>query len=552
MGIITLVWAVQSFDRAAEQRKGKANTDQIYLIHADRLYFNENINSRAQFLVGNVTFEHHGAKMYCDSALYYKEDKSFDAYGHVRMVQGDTLSMTGKVLHYDGITLVAHVGQDVVLKHRQTTLYTDTLDYFRKNPAMGREENVGVYNEGGKLIDQGNQLTSTIGYYYPDSRQSEFYYNVRLVKPLPPEKPEYTLESDTLFYNTKTTVSHVKGPSNLDHDDTHIYTENGYYTSNTDQAYLLNQSLVQQREKTLYGDSLHYDGKTHDSKAFGNITYRDSESKNMFTGDYGMYNDSTGYAEAADKAVCIDYSQNDTLYMHADTFKLFTYYIDTDSMYRLVHAYNHVKSYRVDMQAICDSMVFDSRDSIATLYLTNDQHPVVWQQNDQIFGEEIRVWLNDSTMDSVHVVGQAMMVEQLRERDSIHFNQVSGDMMYSYFRDGEMYQNQVDKNVRLNYYPFDSDSLMMGMVHISECAKMIMHMKDKKMEKIWMPATKGKMYPLDQIPQEDRHLKNFHWLAYLRPLGKDDVLVWREIHADARMTRKQGGSAPTSVRKVKQ
>ena len=54
--------------------------------------------------------------------------------------------------------------------------------------------------------------------------------------------------------------------------------------------------------------------------------------------------------------------------MHADTFKIFTFNINTDSVYRKIHAYNKVRAYRVDAQAVCDSLVYNSQDSCMTMY----------------------------------------------------------------------------------------------------------------------------------------------------------------------------------------
>jgi len=75
----------------------KPSDSRVHLLHADRLYFNERIHPTAQFLVGDVRFEHEGTLMWCDSALFYEATNSFDAFGNVRMRQGDTLSLTGIV-----------------------------------------------------------------------------------------------------------------------------------------------------------------------------------------------------------------------------------------------------------------------------------------------------------------------------------------------------------------------------------------------------------------------------------------------------------------------
>lgn len=71
---------------------------------------------------------------------------------------------------------------------------------------------------------------------------------------------------------------------------------------------------------------------------------------------------------AADNTLVIDYSQEDTLYIHDDTLKLFTSHIDTDSMYRKVHVCYKARVYREDLQAVCDSLVFSTEDPRMTMY----------------------------------------------------------------------------------------------------------------------------------------------------------------------------------------
>ncbi len=492
--------------------KRKPSDSRVHLLHADRLYFNQIQHPTAQFLVGNVRFEHEGTLMYCDSALFYEATNSFDAFGNVRMRQADTLSLVSDILYYDGLDQMARARQNVVLKHREMTLFADSLDYDRLY-------GVGYFFEGGRLVDKDNELTSDWGEYTPSTREAVFNYNVRLVNPLPPKEAKSVLISDTLHYNSRTGIAHVLGPSNIDHGDNHIYTEDGYYHSKSDVSYLLNRSIMQNGYKVLVGDSLCWDSNEKIGKAFGHVVYTDTLNKNKFTGNYALYNDSTGYAEAADSAVLIDYSQRDTFYAHADSFFLYTYHLDTDSMYRMIHAYNRVRAYRVDVQAVCDSMVYDGRDSCTTMY----KDPIIWQEGQQLLGEEIKIWRNDSTIDSVYVINQALSVERI---DSIHYNQVASSVMHSYFENGELSLNVADKNVYVNYYPFDDDSLMIGMNH-TETSQMKLYMKDRKVDKIWMPSASGVMYPLFLIPPKELYLDNFAWFDYIRPLDKDDIFNWR-------------------------
>ena len=267
-------------------------------------------------------------------------------------------------------------------------------------------------------------------------------------------------------------------------------------------------------------------------------------NKNMLLGDYCYYNDSTGYAMATDSAVAIDFSQKDTMYMHADTFKLYTFYMDTDSMYRQVRGYHKVRSYRMDVQSVCDSLVFDSRDSCITMY----RDPIVWNGGQQVLGEVIKIFLNDSTIDYIHVIDQTLSVERI---DSVHYNQVAGKEMTSYFRDGEMYETWVNGNVYVDYYMFDDDSLMIGL-NYTETSELKLFMKDRKMDKIWMPAATGTIYPVLMIPPEKLYLSNFAWFDYIRPLNKDDIFVWRPKKAGTELKSSYKYKAPLqSLDKIK-
>lgn len=486
--------------------------EKVRLVHTDKLYFNDRIHREAQFLVGNVQFEHDGVLMYCDSALFYEASNSFDAYGNVKVNQGDTLTLVGDEMYYKGLEQLAHVRHNVVLTHRETVLYTDSLDYDRLY-------DLGYFFDGGRLTDQDNELTSDWGQYCPGTREAVFNYNVKLVNPAPPAEPKSILISDTLHYNTETAIAHITGPSNIENGENHIYSELGYYNTKTKEANLLNRSLLSNQGKKLIGDSIVWDGEKEHGKAYGNIEYTDVVNKNIFLGNYCFYDDKQGYAEAADSAVVIDFSQRDTMYVHADSFRLYTYHMDTDSMYRKLHAYHHVRAFRIDVQAVCDSMVYDGTDSCLTMY----KDPILWQMGQQLLGEEIKAFLNDSTMDSIQVLRQSLTVEQL---DSIHYNQVSGSEMHSYFQDGQIYLTTVHGNVLVNYYPFDDDSLMIGMNH-TETTEMKLYLKDRQLKKIWMPGASGTLYPVPLIPPNELYLENFAWFDYIRPTDKNDIFVWR-------------------------
>ncbi len=504
MSILCLLVCTGSYGQ--RKSRGKYTDSRIHLIHADLLYKTPS-DPRAEILVGNVQLTHEGCVLNCDSARYYRDDNSFDAFGKVKMTQGDTLKLTSDTLFYDGYGLQAHARGKVVLTHRKSKLTTSKLDYDRMY-------GVGMYIDGGTLYDGDNVLNSNWGQYTPSTHEAYFTDNVDLTN------PKFKLVSDKLYYYTNTEVARIVSPTNVTtNDGTFVYGEAGDYDTKRGTAFLLNRSYIIKDMRKIVGDSLHYDKDTGISEAFGNVIITDDENQCALQGDYCWYQDSTGNALATGRAVAMEYSSPDTMYVHGDTLKMFTFNLDTDSVYHNMHAYKHVRMFRNDVQAVCDSLVSLELDSCTYLY----GQPILWNEQQQVFGEEIRVYNNDSTVDWVHILRQAMTIERL---DSVSYNQVSSREMKCYFKNGEMERNEADGNVYVVYFMNEDDGTRIGM-NYTETSELKLYMENKKVKKIWMPAATGTMYPDLKIQEDRRYLSGFAWFDYIRPLNKDDIYEWR-------------------------
>ena len=516
---------------ASAARPKKRLSERIYLVHADNLRYNEFEEPNAQRLSGKVHFRQSGMDMYADSAVFFQSTNSVEAFGHVRINQADTLSLKGDHLFYDGEALLAQMRNKVVLRHRNQVLTTDSLNFDRLY-------SVGYFFNGGKLIDGQNELTADWGEYFTGEQKASFNFNVRL------HNPKFTLTTDTLHYNVRTKWADVQGPSNIYHGNDMVYTERGYYNSERDIYRLSNRSKrtevyrnavirknkVIDFESKLLGDSLVYE-KNGMMKVFGHAFYEDRKNRGQMKGDYGEYNENLGIAMATGHALAKEYSRGtDTLFVHADTLRLYSFDInsnlpktqDTKNVYRVLHGYFHVRSFRQDVQAVCDSLIYNSKKQLLTLY----RDPIVWSDNRQVLGEEINVFTNDSTVDSIHVDRQALLVEQLNTDSAIVYNQITGQQMRSYFVRGQMDHNEVEGNVRIVYYPLEKDSVLENVLY-AETSKLRMTLQNKKLKRIWGPATTGTVYPVHLAPSDKTQLENFAWFDYIRPLNKSDLFQWR-------------------------
>jgi lipopolysaccharide export system protein LptA len=492
----------------AQEKNKNEQKKRVDLLHADKGQIDKLLRPDVQVLTGSVKFRHDSMYMYCDSALVYEKLNSIEAFDNVRMEQGDTLFIYADYLYYDGISQIAMLRNNVKMINRNTELTTDSLNYDRLY-------DLGYYFEGGMLTDEENILTSDWGEYSPATKLAVFNHEVQL------ENPRFTLTSDTLKYDTQSKIATILGPSDIVSDNNHIYSERGIYNTSSDQAELLDRSVLTNEGKQLTGDSLFYDRHAEYGEAFENVQLNDTVNKNMLTGNYCFYNEHTGEAFATNHALATDYSQGDSLFIHADTLRMITHYQETDSMYRIMKAYYKVRMYRTDVQGVCDSLVYNSKDSCITMY----EDPVLWNSAHQLLGEEIKMYMNDSTVNWAHVINQALMVEQ---KDSIHYNQVSGKEIKAYFKEKDLRKVDVISNVKSVFYPQDEkDSTMIGM-NVSETSLLNLYLNDRKMEKIVMtPKSEGILYPMDQIPPDKLRLPAYVWFDYLRPLNKQDIFHWR-------------------------
>ncbi len=522
---------VQAMQAPKGREKKRPKGERVYLLHADELYYDlYGKNPDAQIVKGKVSFLHQGAHLTCDSAYFYQNSNSVKAFGHVHFRQGDTLSLVCERAEYDGLMQMMHARKNVVLHHRHQVLRTDSLDYDRLY-------NMANFFEGGTLIDGKDRLVSDWGEYHTETREAKFVYNVKL------RSGKDLVTTDTLYYDVNKSKAHMVGPSKIISGASVVHTQDGYYNTKNDQAQLFGRSMLEDKGKTITGDSLYYvkDGM---STGRGNVVYVDKNNRNSLTCNYLKYNEKTGYGFATQNPVAIDYSLKDTLWVHSDTMKIYTFNINTDSVYRKVHAYSKVRAFRNDVQAVCDSLVFNSQDSCMTMY----RDPIVWNGNRQLLGERIKVFMNDSTIRFAHVIGQALSIEQMPDKE--HYNQVTSKEMMAYFQNGEMNKAESVGNVQTVYYlTNDKDSSLVGLNYMETDTLRMFMAPQRMLEKIWASKSTGTFYPMTQIPPAKYKLPNFAWFDYIRPLDKDDIFEWRGKAKGTELKAIKRHAAPLQVLK---
>ncbi|OIP84813.1 MAG: hypothetical protein AUK44_01565 [Porphyromonadaceae bacterium CG2_30_38_12] len=479
-----------------------ANATLVYLENTETLSYDQGVNPDMKVMKGNVRFRHDNALLYCDSAYFYENANSINAFSHVRIVQGDTLFVYGDFLFYDGNMKLAKLRGNVKMQNRNTTLTTDSLNFDRIT-------NLAYYYTGGKIVDAENTLTSVWGQYHTTSNDALFKNKVLLVN------KNFTMTSDTLQYNTKSNIANLVGPTHIVYNkETDIYSNRGWYNTKTEQMMLLNRSQVLHKDgRTMVGDTIFYDKTKKYGEAFINVSLTDSAQTSTLFGDYVFYDETKKAGLATDSALLLDWSSKDSLWMHADTLRTFK-----DSSFSVAKATFNVRFFRNDVQGISDSLSYSARDSIMNMY----GQPVLWSDNNQLSGDTIKAFTKNKKIERILIQQAAMAVQK---EDSLYFNQLSGKEITAHLDSGELRRVDVNGNAETIYYPKDdADSTIVGL-NKTESSYVVMHLKNKKVERIVMTAaSSGVMYPLGQLKGGDIYLKNFFWIDKQRPLKSSDVL----------------------------
>jgi|GEM_PF-73060 len=282
----------------------------IELVRADQTAHDDKINRFATRFLGDVRFSQNNVLLDCDSAYSYTDSNKVDAFGHVHIMQGDTLNLWGDRIRYDGNSRIATVIKHVKLVNKSITLTTDELVFDLKS-------NIGNYHTWGTIVDTANVLTSKIGRYYSNEDLFFFKDSVKVTN------KDFVLTADTLKYNSKTERVFIVGPTHIVGTTKQgtLYSEKGWYDTRTNIAELYKASRIFNKEQSLQGDTIFYSRSAGTGRARSRVVLSDTTNHVMIKGRKGTYNEKTKIAFVTDSAIFMQLSKKDTLFLHADTLK---------------------------------------------------------------------------------------------------------------------------------------------------------------------------------------------------------------------------------------
>lgn len=482
------MFSINSFSQSQEK---------IELLNSDRLISGPR-NSDYWICVGNVTFKHNQTIMYCDSSHHYMKRNKMIAFGNIRIRKGDSLSVTGNKLVYNGNKNIAHLTGGVFLKDKHTQLTTPEIIFNLKN-------NIAYYPKRGIIRDKEISLESNEGKYNTKSHLFYFKKDV-IVKSI-----NYTVETDTLNYNSKTKTTFFIGPSYIFSNNNTIYCENGWHNTRTHLSQFRENAYILNKEYLIKGDSLFYNRNKGYGKAINNISMIDTNNNIIVNGHLSEYFEYQKKVEVTKSALLNILFEEDTLFMSAD--KLVSY--NNKKEYLL--AYNNVRIFKKGVQGKCDSLYYSVSDSIINLYY----NPILWIENMQITADSMQIFMSKKKIDSINFFPNPIIISKA---DSLYFNQIKGKYMTGIFKDNKLKKLNVIGNAHSLFLIKGDNKNNIG-INKAFCTNISINMEKGEIKNItYKMIPSSTTIPIQEITEADKYLEGFIWRIEERPRSKEEIM----------------------------
>jgi hypothetical protein len=399
-------------------------------------------------------------------------------------------------------------------------------------------------------------LTSRDGYYYADTREAYFTNSVKLVD------PEYTMATDTLLYNVDQQLATFVAATTINDGKTTIRTRSGYYDLKNGTAQFGKRPIIEDSTQTIIAEDIQYDKKTGSGIAKGSVIYRDTAQGTTILAGLTEFNSNTKQVLATQKPVMILKQNNDSIYIAGDTLvsvliadtmrsvKDSLSVTDTLNKARVINkpktdsvalapitdtltgvqvkngasadsirffkAFHHVRIFSDSLQGVCDSLSYSALDSVFRFY----KDPVIWAKDSQISGDTIYLFTKNKTADQIFVFENGYSINKTPEN---FFNQIRGNRLNGYFKDGSIDYIRAKGNAESVYYLQDDDSAYLGM-NYARADAISLYFVQKELKKVtWVNGVEGTTYPFRQIPEDKKTLRNFNWQENRRPKTKYEL-----------------------------
>jgi lipopolysaccharide assembly outer membrane protein LptD (OstA) len=560
----------------------------IELIRGDSML----VQNQVRTFYGDVRFLHRGVYLFCRKAIHNSGSNNLVAYGNIKINQGDTLTITGDTLYYDGNTRIAKIqGRKVVLTDDGLTLISTRMNYDVNN-------DLATYNTPGVINQDSIQLSSKTGLYNTKSKIFNYYGDVEILH------PDFVLCTDTLLYNSNSKRADFHSFTTINSPEGLLSASEGYYFTDTKKSKFFGRSLVENEEYTLEADTLDFNLETEEGYGVGQVAFFNKRDSVFINGDFGEKVAAKGYTKITGNTLMRSVTKGDTLFLRANYIYAYDHLKDAlskdsiiviDSLATppdvlrdsLATAANTVSSSDSLSKKEVPPILHSSSDSLDTLdslqfsenidsldiaakdslmlkkkknkmefiiaygdvkiyrddfqakcdsltynlvdsIITFMINPVIWSIDNQLEGNTITTNLVNNKLKTMFLDERSFVISQ---DTTGNFNQIKGREIKAFFdNDTQIKLVEVEGNGESIYYATDDLNKLIGLNRVA-CSKMRLSFENRKVKRIaFFGNPESKLIPPREIKSSEGKLSDFSWNLGLKPTKKE--VIGMEIAVD--------------------
>jgi lipopolysaccharide export system protein LptA len=520
---------------------------------------------------GNIVIIQHDTISIFSDSLYYNGDSlKAELDGKILLKNGENEVRTqhlkydihNKIAHYNtgaelkqkssilkSVNGIYFVNDDkikfenyVSIKDSSFNLYADSLFFDTKNriayfsgPTIIKMDSSNIYCESGYYdIKNGNALFEKNMNYKKNTavaRSKQLFYIDSLSQYILAGDAVYTDEelvatADTIIHNTKLNQSILIGRGKFKNKNQSAEGDKITYNHDDESFISDSRSTLRDDAMTIIADYSDYSKKTGKGFAKGKVIFIDTSS-NIRINSSEMYlerkrNYMLSYGDSISRLLMMFIEKNDTTFISSDTLISMDIINEIDSLHsdtiKFLRAFNNVKIYNKDYQAISDSLVYFPGDSVYVLF----NRPVLWSDSTQITGDTISIKIHKSGIDNIFSRKNAFITNYIQGE---LFNQIKGIKIISFFENDSLKTMDVNGNAEVVYHMQDDEGALTGTIN-TICSKIIFNFKQNKIKDIkFFGDPKSNFVPIQTEISNPQRLKGFQWFDEKRPKTKDEILI---------------------------
>lgn len=508
--------------------------------------------------------------IFSDSLVYDSELKKAKLFGDVILASQDQQLFTDR-LDYDLNTKIATYFTGATLTDEETQLTSKTGYYYvderqayfkdsvvvidprfhlKSDTLQFDTETKWVYFLGPTLIaNDSSRIYCESGHYDTQNEEAVFTQNAQYAK------GTQAAIADTIQFDGKKETYYLLGDASFSDSLRNAVADQIIYDEAADKTILIGNARYQDEKQEVVADEIEYDAKkeVYSTKgrstisdppslleadqvdydetkgmgvALGNVIWQDTSADLTIYCEQADYNRKTDYLKASGgqngRPMLRTFLEGDSLFLASDTLlALKSDSLEQDSN-RILVAYHDVRIFKSNLQGVCDSLRYNTSDSLFYFY----QDPVIWSDTSQFSADTIHMQMAENQIDQIFLINKSFI---LNSPDEVFFNQIKGKNIIADFIEGELRTMDVQGNAESVYYVQDDLKAYVG-VNKTICSDMLLHFGNNEVEKIvFFAEPKATMHPMKQANHDELIIEGFNWQIVRRPNSLADLFTAKVV-----------------------